>query len=198
MTYDVTVCIPTFPGREAMLHRAVRSVSAQTWSPRAIEIASDTEREGAAVTRDRAWRAARTDWVAFLDDDDELLPRHLELLVACAKLTDADLVFPWFTVVGGADPFPQHFGMPWDDAVPRQTTITFLIRREWLERVGGFDDPDPTLDAAPDGNRAGEDYRLILRLVEQGAKIVHLPEKTWIWYHHNGNTSGMPSRRPST
>jgi hypothetical protein len=27
-----------------------------------------------------------------------------------------------------------------------------------------------------------------------GAKIVHLPEQTWIWRHHSGNTSGREDR----
>lgn len=159
----------------------------------------DTERLGAAANRDLAVGEADTEWLAFLDDDDELLPQHLEHLLKCAKETDADLVFPWFTVVGGTDPFPQWEGLAWDNDAPRQVPITFLVKTAAYREAGGFSfewdvsqGTDPGVDS--DGNRAGEDYRFALRLVAAGKKIAHLNERTWRWYHNSGNTMGLPSR----
>src|SRR3954466_11334905 len=68
---NVTVCVPTIPGREQLLARALASVDAQTARPRRILVVADTERRGAAWTRNRLLRQVRTSWVAWLDDDDE-------------------------------------------------------------------------------------------------------------------------------
>lgn len=189
----VGLAIPTIPPREELLERAKVSVRAQTRQFDKVSIVCDNAKQGAAVARNLAWKSLGTvDYVAFLDDDDELEPQHLEMLLDVATETDADLVFPWFTVVGGSDPFPMHFGKEWDPAEPHQTTITVLWRREALEVVGGFE--VVTFDAERDeaGNRVGEDYRAVLDLNDMGGKIVHLPERTWLWHHDSGNTSGLP------
>lgn len=196
---DITVVIPTIPPRAAMLDRALASVHAQTLPAAAVVVETDTGREGAPAVRDRGLARVETDLVAFLDDDDALQPWHLARLAACLDDTGADLVYPWYTVVGGTDPHAQWEGVPWDDATPHQVPVTFLARTEVIRTAGGFSyawDPsqgaDPGVDAY--GNRAGEDYRLILRLVAAGARIVHHPERTWLWYHHGANSMGLPSR----
>jgi hypothetical protein len=199
MDVDITVVIPTIPPRAAMLQRALASVSAQTRSAAAISVAVDVRRDGAARTRQRALDAVRTGWTAFLDDDDELLPEHLEHLLACALAQQADYVYSWFKVVtpGGIvlerDPvFPEtHYTEPWDDAHPRQTTVTTLVRTELAQDVGFW---KPYDDAEVDGQRAGEDWDFTLGCLKRGAKIHHLVEKTWLWHHHGHNTSGMSDR----
>lgn len=195
MSSSVTIVIPTIPQRPAMLTRAVWSVTAQTVRPDVVIVEPDLHRTGAAATRDRALAKVDTEFVAFLDDDDELEERHIELLLGELHITGADMVYPWFTVVGGTDPFPQHFGKEWDNENPHQTTVTFLARTEMIRRCGGFTGnfvEDGQKD--PEGHRAGEEYRLVLRMVEQGAKIVHLPYRTWRWHHHKNNTSGQANR----
>jgi glycosyltransferase involved in cell wall biosynthesis len=198
---EVTVIIPSFPKRAPLLARALASVTAQTRPVAAISVAVDLDRQGAPATRDRALAAVQTELVAPLDDDDELDPEHLAKLVACMEATGASLVFPWYTVVGGTDPFPQWFGVPWEDNRPHQVPVAWLARTSLVRQAGGFgygwdatQGADPGVDA--DGNRAGEDYRLILRMVAAGARIVHLPERTWRWHHDSSNTMGLPSRWP--
>lgn len=193
----VGVAIPTIPPRDWMLQRAVESVKAQHRPPEVISIACDTERAGAAVNRNNAWRPLDTDWIAFLDDDDEFHPHHLRFLLDAQEASGADLVWPWFSVVGGTDPFPEHRGRQWDPADPHQIPITVLIRRELLEDVGGFvNQLDGPTD--PAGNRIGEDYDLWLRASAAGAKFFHIPDISWTWHHHRtfngGNTSGLPDR----
>jgi GT2 family glycosyltransferase len=211
MTNSITVAIPSIPPRENYLKRAIASVMAQTLLPDHISVAVDDRGEGAPATRNRAWRAYDSEWVAFLDDDDELLPHHLEHLVQVADETGADMVYPWHTIIGpwgeplgdflGAqgipfDPVPLFGGDPAtidaDDFDPNNAgqarnyiPITNLVRRSLLVEVGGF-------WARP--GEAFEDWRLWRRLVKAGAKIVHTPEITWIWHHHGQNTEGRPSR----
>lgn len=77
----IAVVIPHHPKRPmAYVDRAVASVHAQTLQPNTIRVLADTKLEGAAATRNRALLDVDTPWVAFLDDDDEMLPQHLERL----------------------------------------------------------------------------------------------------------------------
>lgn len=184
----VTVVIPTIPPRAELLARAVNSVSRQTRPPEAIAVAYDNYGRGAPYTRSQGLNRVDTEWAAFLDDDDVMGEHHLERLLQTAKETGADLVYPWYTVIGGTDPFPHLFGRPWDPADPQQTTITTLVRTELAQRVGGFADPGEDWD--PAGNRAGEDFKFVCRISDAGGKVVHLAERTWFWHHHRGNTSG--------
>lgn len=195
---DITVVIPTIPGRELMLDRAVESVAAQTLTAAAIVIERDETGTGAAATRDRALARVQTPWVAFLDDDDEMMPHHLAALTSAVLNQAADYVFSWYEVIGGTDPRAEEFGIPWDPQNPRQTTITTLVRTD-LARTHGFLEGEGDL-SSPDRHYAGEDWRFTQRCNAAGARIVHLPEITWRWHHWlrpdglPGNTSGLPSR----
>ena len=196
---DVTVVITSIPPRARLLRRAVYSVLNQTLPVAGISIALDLHREGAGPTRQRALDGVNTPWVAFLDDDDEFMPLHLELLLHHAELTGADYAYSWFKVVrpDGViiedDPVfpPGHYLNPWDDANPRQTTVTTLVRTELAKQVR-FIPPDG--EDTIDGQRWGEDWQFTLGCLAAGAKISHLVAKTWLWHHDSKNTSGRPDR----
>jgi hypothetical protein len=100
------------------------------------------------------------------------------------------MVFSWYEVVGGTDPRPGEFGLPWDRAHPRQTTITTLVRTAVALEAGFLADDEGDL-ASPDRHYAGEDWRFTSRVNDLGV-ISHLPQKTWYWHHHARNTSGLP------
>lgn len=193
---EITVVIPTIPVRASLLSRALASVTSQSRQPHAVSIAIDVEREGAPKTRQRALSTVKTPWTAFLDDDDEFMPQHLQRLMEHAQETDADYVYSWFHVIDGNgrvldyDPvFPaSHFTEPFDPANPIETTITVLVRTE-LAQLVGFD----SLDRGHNLN-SGEDRRFTLECLKRGAKISHLVERTWYWHHDSHNTSGMADR----
>lgn len=194
----VTVAIPSIPPRKLLLHRAVSSVIAQTRAVDGVSIAVDNERQGAGVTRQRALDGVTTDWVAFLDDDDEFMPYHIEMLLHHQVDTGADYVYSWFKVISGGrvletDPVfpPGHYLNPWDNANPRQTTVTVLVRTELAKQVGFVKMED---GRTIDGQRWGEDWQFTLGCLAAGAKIEHLVAKTWLWHHDSGNTSGRPDR----
>src|SRR4051812_12350224 len=110
----VSVVIPT-AGRPTLLMRAVRSAFAQTLESLEVIVVVDGEcddtlralaaepmdarlkvlvnsqRTGAAESRNRGVREASGHWVAFLDDDDEWLPRKLELQLEAAARAAAPL-----------------------------------------------------------------------------------------------------------
>lgn len=195
----VTVCIPSIAPRGRMLTRAIASVAAQTRPANGIAIAIDHDRRGAAVVRNEAWQMASTEFVAFLDDDDELLPHHLEHLLAVQADTGADVVYPWHRIIGPdgrtkADLLGAQ-GQPFvaseldnRNFIP----VTILVRRSLLADVGGF--PRPNSPEWPHGDC--EDWGCWRRLRDAGAVFVHTPEITWLWHHHGKNTSGRGDRWP--
>lgn len=207
---DVTVCVPTVPGREELLRRAVESVQRQTYATR-CHVALDDAADGAATTRNRAWRdAPPTEWVAFLDDDDTLEPNHVQLCVERARETDADLVYPWFNIHDSADNdityhdplrapvegnYVSPYGLPFTEEMRTELLtrnnfipVTVLVRRSILEEVDGF----PIPGSEEWGDDCCEDWGLWRRLLRAGARFEHLPRRTWTWYWHGGNTSGRP------
>lgn len=199
----IAVITPSIPVRPKMLRRAIFSVHAQTLPPAAHIITYDTEREGAPPTRQRALDAVTSDieWVAPLDDDDEFMPFHLEALHRHAMETGADYVYSWFRLIGmngedygDHDPIfpPTHFTDPFDPDNPIETTITVLVRAELAKAVGYR-----KLDRG-EGN-TGEDFGFLQGCLAAGAKVSHLPQRTWIWRHHSradgtlANTGGRPT-----
>lgn len=190
---DVTVVIPTIPGRGPMLQRAIRSCLAQRLAPVALSIACDTTGEGAGPTRTRAMRAVTTEWLAFLDDDDELDDMHLSRCAEVATETGCDVVVPWFTIVGADgrhredwNPFPQHRGRQFDPADPHSFPITCLVRTAVTD---GLEFP-----AFHDGDWAGDDFAFWCALGARGAEFVSIPDRTWWWHHHGRNTSGLTTK----
>jgi hypothetical protein len=188
MSSNTTFCIPTIPPRKALLGRMLGSVFDQTVPPDAVAVAMDTDHDGVWVTRPRAIGMARTRWVALGDDDDWLYPFHIERLLACQRDTGADMVFPWFeTVPPDRDPL-GHFGKPFDPANPHLSTITVLIDRDLAMSIEWGPPAEGEINA-------NDDWRMVQGAVAAGAKIVHLPERTWRWHHHPGShTSGRPER----
>lgn len=184
----ITVVTPSIPPRQRRLMEAMASVAAQDRPVEGISVAIDVQAVGPAKTRNRALAGVQTEWTAFLDDDDLMDRGHTRLLLEAAEEYDADLVYPWFRVDGGTDPFPMFFGKPWDSTEePHIFPITYLVRTELARDVGGFPEPE-WLDPA---SGIGEDWAFILALIAARAKILHLPERTWTWRHWGGNTSGV-------
>jgi len=189
---DITIVIPTIPPRQALLQRAIASVQAQRRPVAAMSIAVDVHREGAWATRNRGLQGVSTEWTGFLDDDDELLAHHTEFLLDRADEYGLDVVWGWFEVIGGRDPFPMHRGRQYDPATPHIVPISYVVRTELLRaavaQTGGFK-PDN------DGSWDNQDMPLFDALCRLGRHMA-FPDVTWSWHHHTSNTSGLPQRWP--
>lgn len=179
------------------MRRALRSVLAQTTPVAAMSIVTDLLGEGAGVTRDRAMAGVRTEWIAFLDSDDEWQPNHVAELVDTQLRTGADVVYPACRVlhaelgeIPSSHPFWEEWGRPgkpFDADLLRQRSylpVTSLVRTE-LALKSSF--------VPPDGSHY-DDWGFYLGLLDQGAEFVHLPRVTWTWHHGPHNTSGQPTK----
>jgi glycosyltransferase involved in cell wall biosynthesis len=187
----VTAVIPVHLPRlrTAIFDRAMESVAWQTRPVDAISIAVDTTHAGAAETRNRALAGVTTQWAAFLDSDDQWRPDHIASLLDCARTTGADLVYPWFTVPEGWDPFPQFEGQEFSaKALEAQNYIpvTVLVRTALLQDVGGFQPKGPPENPC-------DDWGAWDALLRAGAKFTHLNRRTWYW-HWGDNTNGRGDR----
>jgi len=198
---DITVVIPTHPGRDVnMLARAIHSVWAQTRKPDVVIVSQDLERRGAGHTRNKGLFAANTTYTAFLDSDDELLPDHLDTLWQAMEADRATIMaYSWFEPVGMPDPL-GHFGLPFNIETPHHTTVTTMVDTYAAQAAGGFPEQG---EGSTDGC-LNDDWIFLLRMCEyakQGVgaygepgKIVHVPKKTWRYHGHSSNTSGKPGR----
>jgi glycosyltransferase involved in cell wall biosynthesis len=191
---DVTVLIPTHVQRmdNGMLTRALKSVSVQTVKPREVLVVVDTFREGSAATRNRGLQSVSTEWVAFLDSDDEFLPYHLEQYDVSIALDDrVDVVYTGCVVrnqVGDNVPLREEwgrYGQPFDADVLRQMSyipVTSIVRTG-LAQMAGFSRPEGSLY---------DDWGFYLNLLNLDARFRHVSAITWVWHHHGMNTSGSP------
>ena len=187
----MTVLIPSIPPRKQMLNRALVSVLNQLRQPDMITVTVDHDRVGSAVNRNRALATIGTDWVAFLDDDDEFLPQHL--LVLLQNSSNADVIYTGCNVLdpyGAEIPLREEwgrFGKPFDEALLRKKSylpVTSLVRTS-LARVCSFTRPTDSVY---------DDWGFYLGLLDNGARFLHVPQKTWIWNHWGGNSQGLPDR----
>lgn len=206
---SVAVVIPTIPGREAMLERALESVRAQRRRPDQVVVERDSLRTGADRARNRALERVTADVVAWLDDDDELKPNHV---MACMRVMEQsreqpDLVYPAPQVRGGKDPtavsVQGQWVSPWGVRFGSEQAahmrrfgsfipMTHVVRTDLVRAVGGFR-PGTEVTTEGVGRRyRGEDEDYLVRLLDAGAVFEHLDARTWIWNVHRGNTAGRP------
>lgn len=184
----VSVIIPTY-NRAATVGRAVRSVLQQSFRDLEVIVVNDASTDdtpeiiagfadprlryvvhamnrGGGAARNTGIDVAAGEYIAFLDADDEWLPKKLERQVAVMQHRDAPVaaIYTGFAVVAAAGRvaavrIPRHRGdilsQLWCGNVVR-TVSTVLVRRTALQHVGGF---DPTLPSC-------QDWDLWLRLAK--------------------------------
>jgi hypothetical protein len=189
----VTVCLATIPQRRGLLLRALESVEAQTVRPDAVVVVCDHGREGAGRTKTRALEQARTEWVTFLDDDDQMFPHHVELLLDHARESGADVVYSSAEVVtpdGRVLPNEEgwgRYGLPFDPQRLREISYIqtpALMKTSVARSVGGF---------AAAGDSTCDEWNMYRAILAAGGAFSHLPRRTWRWHHWGGNTGGNSS-----
>jgi glycosyltransferase involved in cell wall biosynthesis len=170
----VSVVIPTY-NRADLVGRAIKGVLTQTFSDFELIVVDDgstdhtvevverfqdprvrllrlPENRGVSRARNEGIRVSRGELVAFLDHDDEWLPRKLELQVACLRANND----PWTTVVycrgrreidgttksSRQRARPLREGEVFDHLLAgwMPGTSQFVVKRSVLVDIGGFDE----------------------------------------------------------
>jgi glycosyltransferase involved in cell wall biosynthesis len=140
-------CIVVIDGPDRSTELALREIN----DPR-LRVLALAENVGACEARNTGARAARADWVALLDDDDEWLPHRLERqLAAAAEAGPVTMVASRFLDRGADSDLlrPYRFPRPgqsiseflWCEVSPFggitgfPQTSTWLVRRDFLLEV---------------------------------------------------------------
>lgn len=197
----VSVIVPTY-NRPALLERALRSVFSQTFSNFEVIIVNDAGADvepllrrlpsdhdlrylahpanrGPAAARNTGIRAARGDYIAYLDDDDIYYPEHLQALVDFLRrgvfsiaYTDACRAWQveqegeWVTT---ARDIPYSWEFDADDILESNhiPTLCVMHERRCIDGAGMFDETLPAL----------EDLDLWIRMSRKYA-FAHIPQVT--------------------
>lgn len=140
----------------------------------------------------------RAPFVARMDADDWSHPKRLEKQVACLR-SRPDLAavgclvegYPVGQVRGGFRRYIEWLnGLVGPDDIAREIFIesplvhpSVMLRREWLMKVGGYED-----------HGWPEDYDLWLRMHLEGARFAKVPEIFFKWREHPGRLTRTDSR----
>lgn len=180
----ITVCIGTFGDQQiwsALAHdRAMASVDRQTLRPDNLIWCHAPDLHTA---RNEAAAQARSEWLCFLDADDELDPHYLEAMTQAVTYLD---VADWLLQPATLGVHPDGHEDPTPVMIPPKPlldgnflVIGTLVRRAQFERLGGFCD-FPLY----------EDWDLWLRCFLDGASISQVPAAI---YRVHVNTAGRNS-----
>jgi glycosyltransferase involved in cell wall biosynthesis len=186
---DVAAIVTTTGNRPGLLPLAIRSVVAQTRRPDEIlvvldgpppttpllpddlayhvEVVATGVRAGVSRSRNLGAELARSEYVAFLDDDDKWKPDHLAACLA----RGVDLCLASFEKHRSGEAWPEK--TPPAVLHPRAFLVSnpglrgsnIVIRRDAYGRIGGFDEGLPALNDLDFGVRAsltdGLEYRRV-------------------------------------
>lgn len=169
-------CVAIDPARVAVIHQRNHGLPAARNAGAAA--VKDPEREG--------WWPDGGDYLVFLDSDDWIEPDFVERLHGAIVAAGDDAVSHAYCqerLVGNASGL---WRVPeWDPTLLMVTNlhpVTALVRRDWFERVGGFDE---TM------NMGYEDWDLWLRFAGRGGRGVRVREPLFAWRRHSDTTMVM-------
>lgn len=140
---------------------------------------------GGALSRNVGFRAAKGNWISFLDDDDQYLPGRVEKLYEILKSHEGEKIGLVYCSCDAIDengnkiteyvrslngrPFYQHM------LNCIAGTSMWLVSKQALEEIGGFD------DMASD-----EDSAVILKMLIAGYEVLGTSDKLVLYLEHSG------------
>lgn len=211
----VSVIIPTYKRDSKYLMRAIRSIQEQTYNNVEIVIVDDNPPEstfrkdiikfmqqfkqdpnivyfenpynmGGALARNQGIFQASGEYITFLDDDDEYMPRKIEKQVSFMMANSCDMSFTDLKLVNNNKQIVDYRKYDNLTSFDKLTllkyhlmrhltgTPTFMYKALKLKEIGGFEDV-----------KMGQEFYLMLKSIESGLKICYLKDCDVIAYRHN-------------
>ena len=141
---------------------------------------------GPAVPRNLGIRFARSPLIAFIDDDNQWLPDHLELLADALEDDDRVFAYSQMAKTVGGEP-GDIFGRPFDREILRDDhfidTNTLMVRRKPGVRFSTL----PRFPQARYWVAQGEDWELTYRLSRRDRPVAFVPKVT-VLYEADGDS----------
>ncbi|UCN01111.1 glycosyltransferase [Sulfurimonas sp. SWIR-19] len=165
---DISVIIPTY-NRYKLLKRAIKSVLDQTYTAKEIIVIDDgstdatcniqkdfpniiyiyQKNRGVSAARNRGIEIAKSEWIAFLDSDDEFYPQKLQKQVDFHK-ANPDILMSYtqeqWVRNGVTVKIPKKYRKIGKDAFLENLSYcniapsSVMLHKSLLERVGLFDE----------------------------------------------------------
>jgi len=128
-------------------------------------------------------RAARHDYVTFLDHDDYLEPDAIWQLIRAARLTGADLLYGDEVLIDenlrGVLEFRLRPAFSHDYYLSHPYFVhPICVRTELARRIGGWDETMPI----------SADIDFVLRVIEEAGSVAHVPAVLYRWRTHETST----------
>lgn len=159
---------------------------------------------GIAENTNKAFEMAEGEWISLLDHDDLLAPEALYETLTAAKIAEgkASLV-KWKKCVGEVEAvysdedkiaedltehFDPHFKPDFNiDLLRTNNYIThlFTVKREIVERVGGFESK----------YNGAQDFDFIFRCTDAAKAVAHVPRVLYHWRTSAGSTAENPASK---
>jgi glycosyltransferase involved in cell wall biosynthesis len=203
----VSIVIPTY-NRAELVERAVHSVLSQTYPDLEVIIVDDASTDntrerikalqqvdhrilyfrhnsnrGPQAARNTGVQAAKGEYIAFLDSDNEWLPRKLERQMALFshKADSLGVVYCGYSKVSAGGEVLNEYAPRYRGLVYKQTlgdwltdTSTLVVRKHILEKIHGFDE----------NIRAYQEWDLCIRLARV-CTFDFVPECLTFYHQHN-------------
>jgi O-antigen biosynthesis protein len=156
-----------------------------------IRVVRNATNKGIADATNAALALARGDFVAFLDNDDELVPHALEICVQ--ELNDdatIDILYSDEDKIAANGSYEEPFYKPdWSPRLLREVMYIghlLVVRRALIEENGG-------LDGTYDGV---QDFELALRLSERARSVRHVRQILYHWRRIPGSVAEKTDAKP--
>lgn len=145
---------------------------------------------GIAENTNQAFAMANGEFVGLLDHDDLLAPNALYEVVRALQDRETDVAYTDEDKVTAEldEHFQPHLKPDFNLDLLRSNNYIchfFVVRREIVERVGGF---RREFDGA-------QDYDFIFRCVEAARRVRHVPEILYHWRTHKASTADNPASK---
>lgn len=202
MSLTISIIVPVY-NIEQYIKKCIDSITSQTYTNLEILCVDDGSSDGSAdiiksiaqsdnrihyfyqenagvsAARNYALNKATGDYIIFVDGDDYLHPRAIEIYVDCAKETDADVIFSdYFYTYSTNEPMQE---------------ITDYSYTEFKYRIGSSEDSSKM---RPVGNKmikatlaksesflrgiyVGEDLNYVIKMINKSKKVQYIDHKLY-------------------
>jgi GT2 family glycosyltransferase len=213
----ISIVVPVFNVEPELLRRAVASVQAQTYPNWELCVCDDgstaantidtllmlerteprlrlvrlARNSGISGATNKALALANGDFVAFLDNDDELIPFALEKCVVELNRDDKiDVLYSDEDKLNHRGEREEPFFKPdWSPSLLREVMYVghlLVVRCSLVKKIGGC---DSTYDGV-------QDFELMLRLSEHTRSIKHVREILYHWRRIPGSVADRTDAKP--